>query len=98
MSWRDFQGNTGTGQVVELGSDDSGLFWFFDEDNWEVLVKVLDGCAVNGHYWVLAAATTDVEYTLDVTDSVSGTSTSYFNSLGSAAEAIVDVEALAVCN
>lgn len=29
-----------------MGTKDSGLFRFFDPDNWEVLIKVLDGCAV----------------------------------------------------
>jgi hypothetical protein len=28
-----------------VGTDDSALFWFFEESNWEMLVKVLDGCS-----------------------------------------------------
>jgi pimeloyl-ACP methyl ester carboxylesterase len=98
VSWRDFQGNTGEAQAVPFGSDDSGLLWFFDSDNWEMLVKVLDGCGFNDHYWVFAAATTNVEYRLTVTDEQTGESTSYFNPLGQSSSAITDIEALAVCD
>ncbi|HXO42065.1 MAG TPA: hypothetical protein VN999_11480, partial [Thermoanaerobaculia bacterium] len=33
-------------------SDQCGYFWFFDPSNVELTVKVLDGRAVNGHFWV----------------------------------------------
>ena len=49
----------------ELTSD-TGYFWFFREENVEVVVKILDGCAVNGHYWLFAAGLTDVEVTISV--------------------------------
>lgn len=96
--WRDFTGRRGTASAVFGGADDSGLFFFFDEDNWEMLVKVLNGCGVTQHFWVFAAATTNVETTLRVTDTLTGETTSYFNPLGSAAAAITDTEALAVCD
>ena len=83
--------------MVPAGSDTSGLFWFFDADNWEVLVKVLDGCAINQRFWVFAAATTNVEYTLRVTDIESGALSEYFNPLGRAADAITDTSAFATC-
>ena len=97
VSWRDFAGATGPGTVVPFGSDDSGLFWFFTADNWEMLVKVLDGCGINEHYWVFATATTDVEYTLEVVDSSNGASKTYSNPLGTAAPAITDTSAFATC-
>ncbi len=89
VAWRDFVGNTGRGRRVEFGSADSGLFWFFDSENWEMLVKVLDGCGANGSAWIFGAATTDVEYSLTVTDTLSGRSASYTNSLGNSSSAIV---------
>ena len=49
----DANGSSGAGQAVPGASADSGLLWFFAPDNWELMVKVLDGCALNGHYWVL---------------------------------------------
>ncbi len=99
VEWLDFEGNTGQGQVVTSApGEDSGLFWFFDSNNWEMLVKVLDGCANTQHYWVFAAATTDVAYTLRVTDTLTGESKSYSNPLGNSAAAITDTSALAGCS
>ncbi|MCP4664167.1 MAG: hypothetical protein GY856_52960, partial [bacterium] len=97
VSWRNFQGGTGSGRVVPFGSADSGLFWFFDTANWEMLVKILDGCAVNDHYWVFAAATTNVEYTLRVTDTETGRGQSYFNPLGVSSSAITAATAFDTC-
>ncbi len=95
--WTDFNGNTGPGTVVPYGSADSGLMWFFNPDNWEMLVKVLDGCGVNNHYWVFAALTTNVAYTIQVTDTQSGVTKTYTNALGNPAPAITDTSAFASC-
>jgi hypothetical protein len=98
VSWKAFDGTTGSGLMVPgAPSDDSGLFFFFDEDNWEMLVKILDGCPINNNYWVFAAATTNVEYTLSVTDTDTGAVKTYFNPLGNAAAAITDTTAFATC-
>ena len=82
---------------MALSSDDSGLFYFFSPNNLEVLVKVLDGCGINNRLWVFAAATTDVEYTMLVTDTANGTTSSYFNPLGTASPAVTDTDAFATC-
>lgn len=79
--WRDFQGNSGSGQALAL-SGDTGTFWFFSPDNLEVVVKVLDGRVVNGDFWVFYGALSDVEYSLTVTDSASGLTRRYLNPLG----------------
>ncbi len=63
VDWRSFDGTTGSGRAVLVGTGDSGLLWFFETSNWEMLVKVLDGCAINDRLWVFAAAATTVEYT-----------------------------------
>jgi hypothetical protein len=97
IQWRDFAGGSGPGHVVPITAADSGLFWFFDETNWEMLVKVLDGCGVNGHYWVFAAATTNIEYTLTVTDTDSGEEVVYTNPLGVSSPAVTDAEAFPTC-
>ncbi len=97
IDWRDFEGGTGRGRVVPVESDDSGLFWFFGADNWEMLVKVLDACAISDRFWVFAAATTDVEYTLTVTDTDTGAVKRYFNPLGQASPAVTDSDAFATC-
>ncbi len=95
--WRDYVGDTGEAQVVPFGSADSGLVWFFDAANWEMLIKVLDGCGINDRFWVFAAASTDVEYTLRVTDSYTGLARTYLNTLGTASPAITDTDAFATC-
>jgi hypothetical protein len=72
-------------------SADAALFYFFSPDNWEAMVKVLDGCALNGHYWVYAAASTDVGYTLRVTDrEAGGTVKEYRHEGGAPAPALTD--------
>ncbi len=103
VTWRDFAGGTGGGREASLPraglakSDDSGLFYFFSPENWELLVKVLDGCAINDRFWVFAAATTDVEYRLRVTDTESGRAREYDNLQGVAAPAVTDNRAFATC-
>ena len=93
VSWRDFNNNTGLGNVVSAGTSDSGLFWFFANTNWEMLVKVLNGCGVNNKFWVFGAATTNVGYTMTVTDTKTGKSKQYTNPLGTSAAATTDTNA-----
>ena len=95
VRFRDFAGQEGAGTTVPGSSAQAGLFWFFAPDNWELLVKVLDGCAVNGHVWVFAAATTSVEYTLTVTDTLYGGERQYRNDLGRASPLTADTAAFA---
>lgn len=94
---REKQGGQYVGQyrlrVVNEGTDDSGLFYIFSPDNWEFLVKVLDGCEENGHMWVLVASTTDLEYYVRFTDTATNESRVYLNEAGQPAPAIVDSEA-----
>ena len=80
------------------GIGDSGLFYFFDDENLEFLIKVLDGCGLNDHFWVFFAATTNVEFTLIVTDSVTGTRKTYFNPLGTSANTVNDTSAFPTCD
>jgi hypothetical protein len=60
-------------------TDDTGLFWFFDGANLELVVKTIDGCEVNGHFWVFAGGMTDVETEITITDTVTGNWKSYRN-------------------
>ncbi len=90
--WQDFGGTNGPGRTLPLTSD-SGTFWFFSPDNIELIVKVLDACAINGHFWMFAAGLTDVEVELLVDDTAVGLTRSYFHSSGSPLETIRDVQA-----
>ena len=97
VDWRTAAGNSGAASVVHSGTNDSGLFRFFDRNNWEVLIKVLDGCAVNGHLWVYGASTTDLGYVIRVTDTVTGLMKEYRNEPGRPAAAITDATAFHAC-
>ena len=55
-----------------LGSGKSGLLYFFERDNAEVLVKVLDGCAVNGHRWAFVAPVTTLAFNLRIVEAATG--------------------------
>jgi hypothetical protein len=78
VAWTDHGGNSGAGHAVPLTTD-TGAFWFFGEDNLELMIKVLDGRPVNGHFWVFYGALSDVRYTLTVTDLVTGATKTYIN-------------------
>jgi len=95
--WWTSDGRSGAAQVVPEGTDDSGLFWFFDADNWEILIKVLDGCSTNGHFWVFGAATTDLGYRITVTDTETGLTRVYGQGPGLPAPAITDTRAFRAC-
>ena len=97
VSWADGAQRQGRGHVVPGHAADSTNFWFFGPANWELLVKVVDACAVNGHYWVFLAAATDVQYELTVTDTVTGAQYRVLNPLGRLSPAVAATDALAVC-
>lgn len=94
IDWEDFAGNTGVGTAVAL-SQETGYFWFFNNDNVEVVIKVLDGRSFNDHYWVFYGSLSNVAYDIAVTDTTSGNVVHYVNPLeefgsGSDVEAFPD--------
>lgn len=97
VDWETAGGRTGSGRVVPVGSEDSGLFYFFDADNWEMLLKIVRGCGLNGHYWVFFAATTDVGFTVTVTDTERGVTRRWANPPGHPADPVTDTSALPTC-
>jgi len=90
---------SGLGNAVPIASaPESGLFYFFNAGNIEMLVKVLNACgAPFNRYWVFYAATTNVQFTLTVTDTQSGKVKVYFNPLNQAAPPVQDTDAFATC-
>lgn len=76
----DVAGRFGSAGAIPVTiSDDAGLFWFFEPANLELVVKVLDGRVLNGHYWVFYGALSDVEYWVTVRDTVGGLNRTYHN-------------------
>ena len=94
--YRTNDGRSGDATGVELTAD-SGYLYFFNAANIEVVVKVLNACALNGHYWVFAAGLTNVEVILTVTDTQNGTVKTYTNPLGTAYAPVQDASAFATC-
>lgn len=95
-TWRDFSANTGVGHARPLdGAGASGLVWFFSPENVELTVKALDGCGVNGHWWFFLASGSTVDYTVTVTDRLSGAQRVYTNPAGYSAPLVSDTSAFA---
>ncbi len=74
-------GASGSGQASlgTLGIGEGGSFWFFSQNNPEVLVKVLNGCTVNHKFWVFVTAGTNVGFNLHVLDTVTSAAKTYSN-------------------
>lgn len=85
-------GEIGDARDWGLDSSQSGLLYFFERSNAEVLIKVLDGCGVNGHRWVFVAPVTDLAFNLRV-ESPDGEVWTHTNRLGRTADAASDVSA-----
>ncbi len=86
-------GGSGNGIGYPL-TDDSGVMWFFNEGNLELVFKVLDGCSINGHFWVFSAGLTNVGVTLTVTDTGNGDrKKQYVNPVGKKFELVTDTGA-----
>jgi hypothetical protein len=82
--------SVGSGTVVPGASDSSALFWFFSPDNWELLVKGVDGCASNNEWWLFGAGTTNVHHRIVVADLFRGEQRIYWSFSGPPAPALTD--------
>jgi hypothetical protein len=100
IDWTRLNGSRGEGKAVPLpGREDSGLFWFFEPQNIELLVKVLDRCTPPfDSFWVFFAATTDVGFELTVTDTVTDERRVYTNPVGQTARPVQDTGAFETCD
>jgi hypothetical protein len=90
VAWTSASGG-GLGNAMTL-TGDTGYFWFFSPSNLELVIKVVDGRPVNGFFWVFYGALSDVEYTITVTDTLTGAIKRYTNPQGRLAS-IADVAA-----
>jgi Zn-dependent metalloprotease len=79
VGWRNqYAGSNGAGQASAL-SDLAGLFTFTDPRNVEALVKLLD---FGDRILLLYGSLSDLEYQLDVVDTVTGAHKTYTNPAG----------------
>lgn len=93
LVWRSATGGGPANPVPLAFAPDSGLFFFVDPFNLEMLIKVLEACGINNQYWVFFAATTNVELILTVTDTQTGRVKVYFNPLDNPAAPVQDTNA-----
>ena len=91
-NWTKNTGESGAGTRIKL-TDESGYFWFFDPNNVEMVVKVLNGCALNNAYWVFAAGLTNVGVDLEITDTQTGIVYDKKNPVGTAYAPVQDTAA-----
>ncbi|HTY42633.1 MAG TPA: hypothetical protein VMH79_12235 [Thermoanaerobaculia bacterium] len=89
-------GRSGRAGAASLTAS-TGSFWFFDRDSIELVVKMVDGCSVNGREWLFAAGMTNVGVSLVVTDSLTGQGHSYSNADGTPFAPIQDTSAFSTC-
>ncbi len=94
-AWRTEEGGGPATAIAD--TDESGRFWFFNPNNTEVVVKLLNGCGPFDHFWVFASGLTDVEVTLTVTDTETGAQRIYFNPQGKDFAPVLDTAAFATC-
>lgn len=88
------------GQPIVMGTEDTGIFWFFNRSNLELFLKVLDGCGINNKVWIFSGGLTNVDYDLKVTYMPTGESKIYRHRGGQAVCTTTDTlafEGPAVC-
>ncbi len=98
VDWQDFAGEYGAGNPVPIDparpfSSDTGMFWFFHPDNLELMVKVLDGCALNDRFWVFLSPASTVGYTITVSDLETGVVRVYRKEAGDVPALTADTDA-----
>ena len=89
--------NFGDARTVQL-TPDTGYFWFFDPNNVELTVKVLNGCGFNQRFWVFLSGLTNVAVTVTVTDTETGATKTYTNPQGRTFRTVLDTNAFATCS
>jgi CSLREA domain-containing protein len=82
---------------AELANPITGLFSFFDPDNTELTVKVLNTCSTLGRYGFFASGTTSLRVDLTVTDTKTGVTRTYINPRGRVFRSILDNKAFNTC-
>ncbi|HVT60215.1 MAG TPA: hypothetical protein VHR45_17720 [Thermoanaerobaculia bacterium] len=95
-NFRTNEGVTGGAHAVPL-TDDTGYFWFFSSSNVEIIVKVLNGCGVNQHYWVFAGGLTNVNVIMRVADTTNEGFTQYDNRPNTPYQPVQDTTAFPNC-
>lgn len=98
VRWENAVGESGDGQAAQL-TGDTGYFWFFSENNVEVVIKVLNGCGIgDGAYWVFIGGLTDLGVVIEVEDVEAAETRTYVNELGTLFVPVSDTAAFRTCD
>jgi V8-like Glu-specific endopeptidase len=94
-TWRTNDGS-GNGQAVRLTTD-TGYFTFFNANNVEAVIKLINACTFNQRFWVFAGGLTNVNVVITVRDTKNGTVKTYTNPSNTAFQPVQDTSAFATC-
>ena len=81
VSWRTLEGVEGVGQAI-VDTDNTGFFWFFNIENTELVVKILDGGELNGRLWLFYGAFDRRRDMITVRDTATGATQVHHNPPG----------------
>lgn len=95
-TWQTPDGVSGAAHAVKL-TDDSGYLWFFNSANVEAIIKVLNGCSLNGRIWFFAGGLTNVKAVITLTDGQTGMKKTYLNPQNTPFAPIQDTTAFSTC-
>jgi hypothetical protein len=98
-TYTDFEGHSAPAHAVSF-SDDSGFLWFFEPENVEVTIKVLDACDSPpfDSFWVYAAGSTNVGVELTVEDTWTGVVYPLSNGVGEPMGPVLNSQAFLTCD
>jgi hypothetical protein len=90
---------SGYGAVMSFGgqraeSFDSVFYSFFGAANFEIGLKVLNGCGVNNSFWVFIGGLTNQAWQVHIRDTLTGATRTYSNPLGHVTSTVADTTAL----
>ncbi|HEY0781489.1 MAG TPA: hypothetical protein VGE98_03475, partial [Thermoanaerobaculia bacterium] len=81
-TWNGFGAPKSAAQALPLPGASFGGFTFFGSDDLQIAVRIEDHRRDFGHWWFIYSALTNLEYTLTITDTVSGRQRTYHNPYG----------------
>ena len=98
VDWQSTSSN-GRAQVMTFGgqraeNDDSAFFWFFSASNFEMGLKILNGCGLNNRFWAFISGLTDQGWTVRIRDTQTGSMKTYSNPTGRLTPTTADTSAI----
>jgi hypothetical protein len=92
------EGDAGAIPLDAVGVTRGGLLYYSNPENPELLIKILDGCRRNGHFWLFYSATTTLGFDLVVTDTFAGRTLQFTNPDQNEAIPVADTKAFDTCD